>query len=456
MGEVLLHPRGVSSLRMEWKSDDHGLDITSNGTSTTCLDRPLRTPDDFVDINVCGTVYQPMKETLEKFPHTLLGDGNRIQMYYVDFLQAYYFDRNKESFEAILYYYQSKGSLIRPTNIPMDMFVSDARFFEISEEVIENMQKMEGYVSYESDQGVLLPENKVQRWVWQLMEHPESSLLARIITIISILIILSSIITFCIETIPKFSSTHHHHFHKAHNDTHTTVDERTIMFIRVNEIIEVVSIVWFTSEYVIRLLTAPKKRLFFKSFLNLIDLAAIFPYFITLAIQSKGGTALGVMRVARLFRVVRVFKLSRHSMGLQILGNTLYASVNELAMIAFMLCFCIITFSSAIYYAEYDSCMGGGFESIPSTFWYILVTMTTVGYGDFVPLSFIGKSIGGLCAVFGVVTIAMVVPVIVTNFEFFYKRDKIIALKRKQKLLVDEQHDLKKRDDESKNTVHEY
>ena len=132
---------------------------------------------------------------------------------------------------------------------------------------------------------------------------------------------------------------------------------------------------------------------------------------------------LSVLRVFRLVRVFRIFKLSRHSMGLQILGETLRASISELGMLVFFLMLGVILFSSAIYYAEQGK--NDKFKSIPDAFWYSLVTMTTVGYGDLVPKTLLGKIIGSFCALSGVLTIALPVPVIVSNFEFFYKRDRL-------------------------------
>ena len=91
-------------------------------------------------------------------------------------------------------------------------------------------------------------------------------------------------------------------------------------------------------------------------------------------------------------------------------------------MLIFFLAIAVILFSSAIYYAENGH--NPMFRSIPDAFWYSLVTMTTVGYGDKSPITFVGKVIGSLCAISGVLTIALPVPVIVSNFEFFYKRLK--------------------------------
>ena len=80
------------------------------------------TPNDFVHINVCGHKYVILQKTLERFPMTLLGNRTKREDHYVDFLSAYYFDVNREVFESVLYYYQSNGSLVRPSNIPMDLY----------------------------------------------------------------------------------------------------------------------------------------------------------------------------------------------------------------------------------------------------------------------------------------------------------------------------------------------
>ena len=117
-------------------------------------------------------------------------------------------------------------------------------------------------------------------------------------------------------------------------------------------------------------------------------------------------------------------------MSLQILGNTLRASLRELVMLMFFLCLGVLAFSASLWYAEDGE---DTFSSIPDAFWFSLVTMTTIGYGDVTPKTVFGKVIGSLCALTGVLTLAMPVPVIVSNFEYFYKRDQLMSGKGKHK-----------------------
>ena len=368
--------------------------LLASGTMETTGDR-------FV-INVSGLKFETHVQTLEQYPETLLGSETKRCKYYDKDRKEYFFDRNRPAFDAILFYYQSGGKLLRPANVPMDVFADEIRFYELGEDVLHKVEQEEGYIE---DEKPLLPENKWQRKVWELFEFPDTSLAARIVAIFSVAVITLSIVTFCVETLPQFRK----------EDQEKKSKQPWFS-------LETACIIWFTFEYFVRLISSPQKLVFVRSFLNLIDIVAILPYYITLPMQDTKASSFGVLRVIRLVRVFRIFKLSRHSRGLQILGHTLRASLRELGLLIFFLLIGVILFSSAVYYAEGGE-EGTHFRSIPDAFWWAVVTMTTVGYGDMRPITVWGKIVGSLCAISGVLTIALPVPVIVSNFNYFYHRE---------------------------------
>lgn len=138
-----------------------------------------------------------------------------------------------------------------------------------------------------------IPENKYQRMVWEAFEIPTSSLVARILAVISLAVILISIVVFCIESLPSLEN------------------------MRIWFVISAICNAWFTLEYLLRLAAAKKKLAFLKETLNIIDVLSILPFYvllITKSVNAEGGSV-EVLRVLRVVRVVRIFKLTRHSRG---------------------------------------------------------------------------------------------------------------------------------------------
>ena len=387
---------------------------TQNSFYPQFTNQPIPSSDkrlnDRVIINVSGMIFETQDTTLLQYPDTLLGNKNKRRKYFDQARNQYFFDRSRPSFDAILYYYQSGGRLKRPPNVPCEIFLEEIRFYELGEEAILKIKEDEGF-TIEPEKP--MPKNATMRRIWLLFEYPESSGLARMVAILSVTIILLSIVIFCLETMPEF---------KAY--------EEQAQYNNPFFIIETLCVIWFTLELICRFSSSPCKWAFVRDLMNAFDFVAILPYFIenfSLLVGSSSENnktmSLAIIRVIRLVRVFRIFKLSRHSTGLQILGRTLRASMRELGLLIFFLGIGVVVFSSAVYFAEVDSDVSN-FSSIPDAFWWAVVTMTTVGYGDILPRTFAGKLVGSLCAIAGVLTIALPVPVIVSNFNYFYHKEQ--------------------------------
>ncbi|XP_060046223.1 potassium voltage-gated channel subfamily A member 1 isoform X3 [Erinaceus europaeus] len=258
-----------------------------------------------VVINISGLRFETQLKTLAQFPNTLLGNPKKRMRYFDPLRNEYFFDRNRPSFDAILYYYQSGGRLRRPVNVPLDMFSEEIKFYELGEEAMEKFREDEGFIKEEERP---LPEKEYQRQVWLLFEYPESSGPARVIAIVSVMVILISIVIFCLETLPElkddkdFTGT-------LHRIDNTTVVYTSNIFTDPFFIVETLCIIWFSFELVVRFFACPSKTDFFKNIMNFIDIVAIIPYFITLGTEiaeqegnQKGeqATSLAILRVIRL------------------------------------------------------------------------------------------------------------------------------------------------------------
>ena len=220
---------------------------------------------------------------------------------------------------------------------------------------------------------------KLRKKVWDLMENPQTSKWARIIAFISIFFIILSTVTLTLNTIPELQHNQHKqlahvmrsnssqiNYHEYHTDN------------PIFETIESICIAWFTLEYLLRFFSSPNKVQFTKGLLNIIDLVSILPYFISLAFSSLAfasqqyeniNNARRILTLFRVLRILRIFKLARHSTGLKSLGYTLQRSNKELGLLMMFLSIAVLLFSSLAYFAEKEE-PGTRFNSIPNTFWY--------------------------------------------------------------------------------------
>lgn len=232
--------------------------------------------------------------------------------------------------------------------------------------------------------------------------------------------------------------------HTAENTTVWTLDKKATNAHEAFFYIECVCNTWFTFEILIRLIASPNKFMFLKASVNMIDFIATLSFYVDILLQKFASHLenADILEFFSIIRIMRLFKLTRHSSGLKILIQTFRASAKELTLLVFFLVLGIVIFASLVYYAErIQANPHNDFNSIPLGLWWALVTMTTVGYGDMAPKTYVGMFVGALCALAGVLTIALPVPVIVSNFAMYYSHTQARAkLPKKRRRVLPVEH----------------
>ena len=377
-----------------------------------------------VIINVSGQLFETQRSTLNRYPETLLGNEAKIKKFWDPRRKEYFLDRHRPSFQAILYYYQSGGRVRRPIEVHDDIFLEELQFYEIDEETITKYKKKEGFI-LEEDR--VLPKKEWMKKLWLFCEEPESSGAARLFAIVTIISVFVSITDLCVGTLPNFRHDQCERFSTDGGKTYHYRSNPLDSFF----LIETICTMWFLLELTLRFIACPTKSAFWNNLMNIFDILAILPFFIVILLYALDVCQNITLRnsgdyflVARVLRVFRLFKLSKHSHALQVLGKTIQHSIPQLSMFMIFLCIGVFMFSFIIYEAERDE-ENRQIHSIPGAFWWAIVTMTTVGYGDVVPVGYMGKLVGTVCVLVGVLTVALPVPVIVSNFNNVYRRHQV-------------------------------
>ncbi|KAG7188961.1 hypothetical protein KM043_008559 [Ampulex compressa] len=410
-----------------------------------------------VVLNVGGIRHETYKATLKKIPATRLS-------------------RHPGVFAQVLNYYRT-GKLHYPTDVCGPLFEEELDFWGLDANQVEPCCWMT-YTQHRDTQETLTvldrldldtekpSEEEVARkfgfeeayhagtvswWqrlkpkIWSLFDEPYSSVAAKIISIVSVFFICVSILSFCLKTHPDMRvPVIVNRSVKSVNTTSWVLDKTQTNAHDVFFYIECVCNAWFTLEFIIRITASPNRCVFIRSSVNLIDMVATMSFYLDLGLQrfaSKLENA-DFLEFLSIIRIMRLFKLTRHSSGLKILIQTFRASAKELTLLVFFLVLGIVIFASLVYYAERTQYNPkNDFKSIPLGLWWALVTMTTVGYGDMVPKTYVGMFVGALCALAGVLTIALPVPVIVSNFAMYYSHTQARAKlpKKRRRVLPVEQ-----------------
>jgi voltage-gated potassium channel len=175
-------------------------------------------------------------------------------------------------------------------------------------------------------------------------------------------LILVSIITFSLETIPDLKP-----------------QTRTIL-----QSIELFSVIVFTAEYVLRIYVADDKPKFIFSLFGIIDFLAIIPFYLSFGVDLRS------LRALRFLRLFRVLKLVRYNKAMNHFTKAIKTAKEEIFLFIFITLILIYFSAVGIYYFE-NAAQPEHFSSIFDSLWWAIITLTTVGYGDVYPITIGGK-----------------------------------------------------------------
>ena len=203
---------------------------------------------------------------------------------------------------------------------------------------------------------------------------------------------------------------------------------------------ERLSVLVFTLEYLARIWSSieasdeAQKRPFLARLrymirpLSLADLLAILPFYLSSFFNVD-------LRMLRALRLLRVLKLSRYSTSIGLLLDALQEEARAIISAVFVLSLLLLIAASFAYVAEHRA-QPDAFGTIPDALWWAAVTMTTVGFGDVVPITPLGKVLGGVIAVIGIGMVALPAGLLAAAFsEQIHERDRRFEIEVEQKLI---------------------
>ena len=261
----------------------------------------------------------------------------------------------------------------------------------------------------------------IQVRLYQILESEvKQDLAAKLCTILISTVVLLNIVAVVLESV------------------NTLYQQWSIYF----EFFELFSIILFSIEYLLRIwangASLPPghgnswrgRKAYILSFYGLIDLVALAPYFLQMLMPGLD------LRVIRAVRLLRVFKISHYSTAIEDLVQAIYEERRSFAATLYLLLITVLITSSLMYFAEHKA-QPEMFASIPDAIYWAVITLTTVGYGDFTPVTWLGRVISLFTAFLGVCTVAILTGIVASAFANQMARRRVIFETELRKAFVD-------------------
>ncbi|XP_067900240.1 potassium voltage-gated channel subfamily G member 3 isoform X1 [Heterodontus francisci] len=398
-------------------------------------------------LNVGGTRYSFPKDVIKDFPlrrvsrlHSCVSEKEVLEVCddYDHERNEYFFDRHSEAFGFIMLYVKY-GKLRFVPHMCELSFYNELIYWGLDRSHLEyccqrrlDDRMSDTYTFYSEEEEELKRQKKKElkksssssrKWLDRMrrtFEEPTSSVAAQILATVSVVFVIVSMVVLCASTLPDWKT--------AENNS---VEEHryTENLMGPSGIIEAICMGWFTAECIVRFLVSKNKCDFVRKPLNIIDLLAITPYYISVLMSfftgensqlQRAGVTLRVLRMMRIFWVI---KLARHFIGLQTLGLTLKRCYREMVMLLVFICVAMAIFGALAQLLESGLDLedkNEAYASIPASCWWVIISMTTVGYGDMYPFTVPGRILGGMCVVSGIVLLALPITFIYHSFVHCY------------------------------------
>ena len=366
--------------------------LTTNACSNSIQDISITQR---VCFNVGGVRYEIAKTKLDKYPDTLLG-SKRKDMFFDAARQEYFFDRDPIIFKSIVDYYRS-GEFHFSTIECWESVREELAFYGVPKECVaeccceyidfEKSEKAETEAKRRRCQvqnKAKYPTTGKQR-LWQFLTNEKSSRMATAFSLFFGIVVLLNICTIIAETVPAREE-------KVNKTNSAPCEVQTkSKYWRYGSIhsnfffgIDSFCVGIFTFEYLAKLFAAPKRWTFVLQFSNALDLIGILPYYISIienVVRTESRTLDVILTALRIFRVLRITKLARHSSRFQNLMRSIKGAAAELGGILFSFMALMIMLSTVVYHVENNPPQEEAtkFKNIPVSIWYCLVTMTTLG-----------------------------------------------------------------------------
>ncbi|KPP63882.1 potassium voltage-gated channel subfamily V member 2-like [Scleropages formosus] len=412
--------------------------------------QPPSRPVNMININVGGKVFHIAKNIAVRYPQSRIGSlalcTDRVKQLtlcddYSVLTNEFFFDRDPAFFYYIFHFYRSGVLWVMEELCPIN-FEEEMEYWGLSMKDTqrccrilfeEKVDEIKDYLKVERElMAEIEPKHdeegfkrmflgSFRKTLWDLIENPYSSLAAKSFAVFSSLFVLISIVAMTLNTVTELKS--------------CTIYGKTYM-----ECVEIVSILFFTFEYFLRLFTTCDIKSFLKSALNFVDLVAVMPYFIQLIFEAfanqedlsvqedlqtmaRVSKVSKVLKVVKLMRIFRILKLARHSTGMRAFGFTIRQCYQQVCCLFLFIAMGIFTFSALLHSVEHDVA-GTPFSSIPDAWWWAAVSISTVGYGDVVPVSFLGRVVAFGCISFGIILNGMPISILFNKFSDYYAKLK--------------------------------